>query len=485
MPIVNPGELQVGSLFQGRYQIVRRIKVGGMGAVYEVIHLETRRRRALKVMLPSLVSDPGLRARFKAEATVAADVHSEHIVETFDAGVDPETGTPFIVMELLKGEELADILKRQGRLLPRQVITLLGQAALALDATHAAGIVHRDLKPENLFLTRRDDGSPRLKILDYGIAKVVAGDGTAVTQAMGTPLYMPPEQMRGESTLGPASDNYALAHVAYKLLVNAGYWDHERETIGLSWILRIFEGLPEPASVRAARHRVLLPPRFDAWFQKATALDPAARYQRASELIAALAAALEQDQPISFASTVASDTRSISAIVRALYTSISGPRRDVARLRSLFMPHATLSRVDPRDGPRAALVVMTVDQFVAAVDTYVAAHAYHEQELARRVERFGHIAHIVSTYESTYELGQSAGPGSSRGLKSLQLFWDGDRWWIASMLWDTEGTWAILPDAYVEGTSVAASSSDLLDTIEPLEGGRAARAVTGTGRRTS
>src|SRR5262249_22261300 len=107
MADVNPGALPIGSTFHGRYQIVRRIKAGGMGAVYEVVHLETRRRRALKVMLPSIVADPALRARFQAEATVAADVHSEHVVEIFDAGVDHETGTPFLVMELLDGEELA------------------------------------------------------------------------------------------------------------------------------------------------------------------------------------------------------------------------------------------------------------------------------------------------------------------------------------------------------------------------------------------
>src|SRR5260221_10872929 len=95
--------LSPGSVFHGRYEIVRCINAGGMGAVYEVIHLETRRRRALKTMLPSIVADPDLRARFRREATVTADVESEHIVEVFDAGVDADTDMPFLVMELLKG----------------------------------------------------------------------------------------------------------------------------------------------------------------------------------------------------------------------------------------------------------------------------------------------------------------------------------------------------------------------------------------------
>src|SRR5262249_5173432 len=144
----------------------------------EVIHKETRRRRALKVMLPSIVSDPELRARFKLEATITADIDSEHIVETFDAGVDAETGAPFLVMELLKGDDLSVILEDRKRLPSEEVIVLLHQAGLALDKTHAAGIVHRDLKPENMFVTARDDGSPRLKILDFGIAKVVAQNAT-------------------------------------------------------------------------------------------------------------------------------------------------------------------------------------------------------------------------------------------------------------------------------------------------------------------
>src|SRR5262245_49166706 len=174
-----PAPLTRGSRFHGRYEIVRCIKAGGMGAVYEVIHTQTRRRCALKVMLPGLVVDPEMRARFQLEATVAADVHSEHIVETYDAGIDEATGTPFIVMELLRGEELAATVLRRGALPAAEAIELLNHAALALDRTHAAGIVHRDLKPENLFVTARDDGSPRLKVLDFGIAKVVAKNTAA------------------------------------------------------------------------------------------------------------------------------------------------------------------------------------------------------------------------------------------------------------------------------------------------------------------
>jgi eukaryotic-like serine/threonine-protein kinase len=142
--------LAAGHVFHGRYEVVGCIRSGGMGAIYEVIHIETRRRRALKIMLPSIVTNPDMQARFKLEATVAADIESEHIVETFDAGVDAETGAPFLVMELLRGEDLGAIVDREGALPAEDVVLLLSQAASALDKTHAAGVVHRDLKPENL-----------------------------------------------------------------------------------------------------------------------------------------------------------------------------------------------------------------------------------------------------------------------------------------------------------------------------------------------
>ncbi len=211
--------LRIGARFHTHYEVLSCIKAGGMGAVYEVLDHRTRRRRALKLMLQSIVSDPELRARFSREATVTSDIHSEHIVETFDAGVDPATGAPFLVMELLMGDDLGAVLEKRGSLPPSEVVTLLHQAALALARTHAAGVVHRDLKPENLFVTFRDDGSPRLKVLDFGIAKVVAQSSAAKgTRSLGTPLYMAPEQIKGDAGIGPRADLYALGHIAYTLL---------------------------------------------------------------------------------------------------------------------------------------------------------------------------------------------------------------------------------------------------------------------------
>lgn len=221
-PAVEIAALAPGTVFHGVFEVVRCIKAGGMGAVYEVLQTSTRRHRALKVMLPSLVTDPEMRARFELEAKIAAGVESEHIVETMDAGIDQATGMPFIVMELLKGEELGALLKARKRLSPEDVVTYLYQAAIALDRTHAAGIIHRDLKPENVFLMRRA-GSPAIaKLLDFGISKAIHenrdADLTMPGIVMGTPYYMAPEQARGDRGLDHRVDIWAAGVILYEAL---------------------------------------------------------------------------------------------------------------------------------------------------------------------------------------------------------------------------------------------------------------------------
>ncbi|WP_438003999.1 protein kinase [Sorangium sp. So ce321] len=295
--------LAEGAVFAGRYRLGRVIGVGGMGAVYEAVHLETNRRRALKLMHPTLFESPNLRERFQREAKIAADVESEFIVEVFDAGIDEQTRMPFLVMELLRGEDLDHRIERLGRLSALEVVTYLHQAALALDRTHKAAIVHRDLKPENIFLTQREDGQPRVKILDFGIAKLVAETSSAgrATHGVGTPIYMAPEQFDG-AALSSATDVYALGMVAYTLLVGASYWVKEEKTGNLLAILAAASrGKPEPASARAAASGVALAPAFDAWFDRATAMRPDARFQVATHAVRALAEALEVAPPPSAA----------------------------------------------------------------------------------------------------------------------------------------------------------------------------------------
>jgi len=291
--------LQAGALFAGRYKVLGCIAAGGMGAVYEVLHLETERRRALKVMHPQMLHSADLRDRFMREARVAAKVESEFIVDVFDAGIDEATQMPFLVMELLKGEELGVRLKRQGRFSASEVVTYLQQTAMALDKTHKAMIVHRDLKPANIFLTQREDGQPLIKVLDFGVAKIIAESGTASgpTQSLGTPLYMSPEQYNPAARLTGAADIYALGMVAYTLLVGKAYWAEESKGGVVTLALAATHGPREPASARAAQYGVPLPPAFDAWFARVTARDPAHRFPTATGAVAALATALGLPSP--------------------------------------------------------------------------------------------------------------------------------------------------------------------------------------------
>jgi serine/threonine protein kinase len=295
-PSANAALLAHGAVFHGRYRVVRCINAGSMGAVYEVLDTATESRRALKVMLPSIVEDADLRSRFEREAKVTGAIESDHIVRVSDAGIDAATGTPFLVMDLLRGEELGSLVKKRSALPPVEVMLYLFQVALALDKTHAAGIIHRDLKPENMFVTQRDDGSPCVKILDFGIAKVVVESNQAAraTRPIGTPLYMAPEQIRGDAEVGPTADIHALGHIAYTLLSGEPYWAEEAKSAALYVLLsQIMAGMKEPPTARALRRRgVVLPQAFDEWLFKATALQPRDRFRSASAAVTALGVSL-------------------------------------------------------------------------------------------------------------------------------------------------------------------------------------------------
>ncbi|HTN92294.1 MAG TPA: protein kinase, partial [Sorangium sp.] len=141
-----------GIVFAGRYRVLRRLGAGGMGAVYEALHAQTDRRCALKVMHPHIAERQDLRDRFALEARVAARVGGGGVVDVLNAGVDEATGAPFLVMELLRGEDMSQRLRRLGQLSPGEAVSTLHQTAAALDTMHRASVIHRDLKPGNLFL---------------------------------------------------------------------------------------------------------------------------------------------------------------------------------------------------------------------------------------------------------------------------------------------------------------------------------------------
>jgi eukaryotic-like serine/threonine-protein kinase len=256
-----------------------------MGVVYEVEHVHTGQRLALKLMS----FRPGVSAdRFKREARAITRVRSEHVVQVTDAGVAPELGgAPFLVMELLEGADLARV--SDDRASPAEaVVEWLRQVARALTKAHEAGIVHRDLKPENLFLTQREDGSPLVKILDFGVAKVAAESSALTTSGsiLGTPRYMAPEQTdsRGAPVTHRA-DLYALGLIAFKLLTGRMYW---RDGSLAQLLAQILADPMPPASERGAA----LGPPFDAWFERACCREPERRFASAATQVEALATAL-------------------------------------------------------------------------------------------------------------------------------------------------------------------------------------------------
>jgi serine/threonine-protein kinase len=277
--------LTLGTVVAGKLRVVRLLGEGGMGAVYEVEHELTKHRRALKVLHPRIAGSPPIVARFLREASAAARIGNPHIAETFDAG-RLESGEPYLLMELLSGETLDGRVKRLGVLELDDLAELIGQACDGVAAAHDAGIVHRDLKPENLFVTSKD-GLAFVKVLDFGISKFDAERTgsmgvTAEGALMGTPFYMPPEQVRGAAAVDLRADVYSLGVILYECA--SGVRPYEATSFGQIAIL-IHEGKARPLAER----RPTLSPAFCEIVHKAMHVDRDRRFATARELADALA----------------------------------------------------------------------------------------------------------------------------------------------------------------------------------------------------
>src|SRR5262245_19524317 len=185
-----------GDVIAGKYRVERELGAGGMGVVVAATHLQLDQRVALKFLLPQVACDAAWVERFSREARAAVKIQSEHVARVLDVGTLP-SGQPYMVMEYLDGSDLAQVVRQHGGLPGQEAIEYVLQACEALAEAHAAGIVHRDLKPANLFLTRRADGSPCVKVLDFGISKAMLvgpqeRPGSPLTQTsalMGSPRY--------------------------------------------------------------------------------------------------------------------------------------------------------------------------------------------------------------------------------------------------------------------------------------------------------
>jgi eukaryotic-like serine/threonine-protein kinase len=288
----------VGQTLLDRYRITAQVGKGGMGAVYEAQHTLIGKRVAVKVLLDHYARRGPVMARLEQEAKLASSIGHEHIVDITDFG-ETADGRTFVVMEYLEGESLGMCLRREGQLDEERAVRIAHQVASALNAAHAKGILHRDIKPENVFLLRRKD-TDFVKVVDFGISKSLhTGEGeestprlTQTGMVLGTPLYMSPEQARGEEDLDQRIDVYALGVILYEMVTGVVPF---QGTNSLSIIARVIN--EEPQRPRALRKD--LSPELEAVILHAMAKDRDQRYASCEALTADLSALLAEVSPTS------------------------------------------------------------------------------------------------------------------------------------------------------------------------------------------
>jgi eukaryotic-like serine/threonine-protein kinase len=274
-----------GEVLGGKYRLVNRLGAGGMGSVWRAEHLTLNSPVALKLIEPTTARESDALHRFLREARTAAALRSPHVVQILDYGVDGDS--PYIVMELLDGESLAERLARQTRLSPSETARIIQHISRALGRAHEAGIVHRDLKPENVFIVKNDDEEVA-KVLDFGIVKADpntfgtanSGAATRTGTLLGTPYFMSPEQAEGVKSVDFRADIWALGVIAYRCLT--GQLPFCGDSVGRLILEICSRPLPVPSQ------RGPVPDGFDAWFARACARDASDRFESAKRAAAEL-----------------------------------------------------------------------------------------------------------------------------------------------------------------------------------------------------
>jgi serine/threonine-protein kinase len=285
----------IDEILNGKYRLIRQMGAGGMGAVYEAEEAPSSRRVAVKVISTGDESrDRALVGRFHREAKATMSIDTDHIVRVFDTGNDAASGQPFMVMEYLVGEDLAQAFKRLGPLPPDTALRIVAQATFGLEKAHAARVVHRDIKPANLFLAEKEGGGLIVKVLDFGIAKIKMDqanitDSKSLTRTgsmVGSPLYMSPEQARGSKSIDHRADIWSMGVVLYQALTGRTP-NQDIEALG-ELIIAICSELPRPVQELAP----WVSPEIAAIVHRALRFEPADRFQTADEMLAALMALL-------------------------------------------------------------------------------------------------------------------------------------------------------------------------------------------------
>ncbi|HEX6243063.1 MAG TPA: serine/threonine-protein kinase, partial [Polyangiales bacterium] len=274
----------------GRYKLLAPLKRGGMGKLWSAEHLTLHSKVAIKLLDDELLARPDAVTRFVREARAAATIRSPHIVQILDVGV--EQGVPFIAMELLQGESLAERIERVGALTPAETARILTQVARGLTRAHSAGLVHRDLKPSNVFLERNEE-EENVKILDFGVAKALVpgfdneSGATRTGALIGSPHYMSPEQAEASEALDHRTDVWSFGVVAFECLTGKRPFD--QISLGSQLLAICAWSMPVPSQVAS------VPAGFDTWFARACARPLHERFASVHE--AALELRLVCDDP--------------------------------------------------------------------------------------------------------------------------------------------------------------------------------------------
>lgn len=327
-------ELSPGTVLAAKYRLESVLGVGGMGTVYRAEHLALKAPVAVKVIDRKVEEGDLTLSRFMREAQSAAALRSPHVVQILDYGTDQ--GRPFMVMEMLEGEPLADRLKRVGHLPPDETYRIILHVAKAVSKAHEADIVHRDLKPDNIFLVH-NEGDELAKVLDFGVAKVEAtqldGQGhTRTGSLLGTPYYMSPEQAQGNKDVDGRSDLWALGVIAFECMT--GVRPFQSDGLGDLVLQICIRDIPIPS------HFGNVPESFDEWFKMACQREPADRFQTARDLAEALRAALAVD--------TASIPESRWALPAERLHALNATAAETSEQAARDQNNATTNRIDAR-----------------------------------------------------------------------------------------------------------------------------------------
>jgi serine/threonine-protein kinase len=333
-----------GSIIASKYRLERVLARGGMGAVWLGRHLKLDVDVAIKLMKPHHTADPESRMRFEREARAAAQLKIPNVVQVYDYGMEEDT--PYIVMELLDGEDLQVRLQRERRLSISATLSIIDPVCKALGRAHATGIVHRDLKPGNIFLARQEVGPELVKILDFGIAKFAgsapAGTETQTGALLGSPSYMSPEQVRNSKQVDHRSDLWSLGVIAFECIT--GRRPFSGDDIGYVLVELCTAPIPIASEIVPG-----LAPEVDRFFSRALTREPEGRFQSAAEFADAFSELAASNPTV----VTSAENRSVSTTGSAVTTRVPSFRSTVGARIALTVLVAAVVVVlaSPRRSP--------------------------------------------------------------------------------------------------------------------------------------